>query len=110
MLHTLSVRRLAAVATLHGALVVSASALAQEPCCAVSAIDLTNATVTARERGGQGRTMQFKVLNPAILRTLKVGQAVFADEAFERVAFTPGGYACCELIDEPAQAETSASR
>src|SRR6266481_338863 len=47
-------------------------------CCVVTAVDVRNSVVTARETA-TGRTFQFKVDDPRLVGGLKIGQPVGAD-------------------------------
>src|SRR5882724_690538 len=47
-------------------------------CCEITAIDKAKGVVTARERNN-GRTVEFKVSDSAVLQKLHVGQAVHAN-------------------------------
>lgn len=82
-----------------------ASAIAAAPCCSITSIDLRSGTVTARELTGK-RTFQFKVADAALLKSLKVGQSLFADTAFRKVSLRNDAAPCCAIINvrsaEPA--------
>ena len=66
-----------------------------EPCCSIIAIDAATATVTAKD--ATGKTFQFTARDAAMLRSLRVGQAVFADFMTARVS-VKYGEPCCNII------------
>jgi hypothetical protein len=71
---------------------------ASEPCCGIVAIDTRTATVTAKDTK-TGRTFQFKVSDAALLRGLKVGQAVWADFTTMKVSLQPErSEPCCNIV------------
>jgi Cu/Ag efflux protein CusF len=82
----------------------SAVAWTLTPCCDITAIDAKTTTVTAKETR-TGRTFQFKVADQALLRGLKVGQAVHADFTTLKVSVQPDGdEPCCNLVNlQPAR-------
>ncbi len=59
-------------------------------------IDLAKALVTAREEGA-GRTVQFKVTDAALLKSLQVGQKVPADWGAGKVT-VEGATGCCGIV------------
>jgi Cu/Ag efflux protein CusF len=65
------------------------------PCCAIVAIDAATATVTAKDN--TGKTFQFTVSDAALLRSLRVGQSVFADFMKANVSLKYGE-PCCNII------------
>jgi hypothetical protein len=67
-----------------------------EPCCNITALNLATGIVTARE-GATGRTFRFEVKDAALLKSLKVGQAVFADFGSSKVRIH-GVEPCCGII------------
>jgi len=73
------------------------------PCCAITAIDLRTGLVTARVTA-TGRTFQFAVTDPALLKTLKLGQAVQADFRTMKVSLTLNPLEpCCGIVVRPAE-------
>ncbi|MGQ0702984.1 MAG: hypothetical protein ACT4PM_07630 [Gemmatimonadales bacterium] len=59
-----------------------------EPCCNISAINLTTRLITARITAN-GRTFQFEVPDQALLGTLKVGDKVWASGANRKARVNP---------------------
>jgi len=78
-----------------GALAPDASAV--EPCCNVTAIDARSSVVSARETV-TGRTIQFKLDDPTLVGTIKVGQVVEADFKTLKVTVRPSSASpCCAI-------------
>jgi hypothetical protein len=78
-----------------GALAPDASA--GEPCCNVTAIDARSSVVSAREMV-TGRTIQFKLDDPTLVGSIKVGQVVEADFKTLKVTVRPSGVTpCCAI-------------
>ena len=75
---------------------IARHAPAAAPCCAITAIDAGTATVNAKETT-TGRTFSFKVTNANLLRSLKMGQPVYANFA-TRQASIDGIAPCCNII------------
>lgn len=71
----------------------------QEPCCNIIAINVAQATAVARDKAG--KSFQFQVKDRALLKSLRVGQAVSADFATGQV--TVSGIAPCCAIVRPAE-------
>ncbi len=69
-------RLAAAAAALVLAFALNARAV--DPCCSITAINTKTGIVTARVNS-TGQTFQFAVKNAATLRSLKIGQAIFAN-------------------------------
>lgn len=69
------------------------------PCCAITRIDAEAGVVTARDPAG--RTFRFAVESAALLRSLRVGQAVDADFVTGRVSVN-GASPCCAIL-RPAE-------
>jgi len=65
--------------------------------CGITAIDARTGVITARDTASQ-RTFQFKVTDPALLRSLKVGQTVFADFTARTVTLAANTRPCCSII------------
>ena len=66
----------------------SVPADAAEPIQNITAIDRTTQTVTAKDTR-TGQTFQFKVADAKVLRTLTIGQAVYADFKTMKVSVEP---------------------
>lgn len=66
-----------------------------EPCCAITAIDAAKGIATARDKAG--KTFQFSVKDAALLKSLRVGQAVFADFTTGKVRIH-GAEPCCGIV------------
>jgi hypothetical protein len=71
--------------------------LSLRPCCGVTAIDQRSGVVTARENA-RGRTFQFTVTNAALLRTVRIGQEVYANFTTQQVSLD-GRKACCAIVN-----------
>lgn len=69
------------------------------PCCSITAIDLARNLVTARD--ASGKTFQFNARDAALLKTLRVGQAVSADFGSGRVRIH-GAEPCCAIVGTAA--------
>ena len=67
-----------------------------EPCCSITAVNNATAIVTAVDQAS-GRSFRFEVKDAALLRTLKVGQKVFADFGSSKVRIH-GAEPCCAII------------
>jgi Cu/Ag efflux protein CusF len=63
------------------------------PCCAITGFTPVDGVVAARETA-TGRTFQFKVNDAALLKSLKVGQMIYANFATKKVS-VDGAYPCC---------------
>ena len=74
----------------------NANAEPQEPCCGITAINAATGIVTAKELA-TGRIFRFEVKNATLLRSLKVGQKVFADFGSSKVRIH-GSEPCCNII------------
>jgi hypothetical protein len=72
-----------------------------KPTAQVIAVDAGAKTVTAREASGQ--TFRFVVQNPALLKAIKVGQAVYANFATKQVSLD-GRTVAGQMIAPPAPA------
>ena len=72
------------------------TARAAAPCCAVTSIDVKNAVVTAKE-SATGRTFTFKVADVKLLKSLRVGQGVYANFAKKQVS-VDGVAPCCNIL------------
>src|SRR5215469_2449535 len=83
-----------------------------KPCCAITSIELTTGIVTAKENSSR-QTFQFKVSDAALLRSLKIGQGVFANLKTGQISLD-GKNVCCTILsvgtpqsNAPAQATPS---
>ena len=75
---------------------------AATPCCAITAIDVRTGIVSARDRAN-GRVIRFKVADAALLRSVKVGQSVYADSGTQKVSLD-GAAPCCAILNvRPAE-------
>ncbi len=72
------------------------AAAAATPCCGIKAIDQQTGIVTAVVNQ-TGETFQFKVTDPKLLRSLKVGQGVYANFASKQVS-VDGISPCCGIV------------
>src|SRR5262245_15225184 len=66
------------------------------PCCNITGYTPVDGIVTAKETA-TGRIFQFKVTDPALLKTLKVGQKVWADFGTKKVS-VDGAVPCCNIL------------
>jgi len=71
-------------------------ARAAQPCCDITSIDTRTGVVTAREKAS-GQTFQFAA-SPALLRTLRLGQGVYANLRARQVSID-GRSACCNIVN-----------
>ncbi len=76
------------------------AAPAVEPCCTITSIVTYTGVVTATEKS-TGKTLQFKVAQPALLNSLKVGQGVYANFGSGQVS-VDGEQPCCAIVSAPA--------
>jgi hypothetical protein len=74
---------------------LAASADAAEP-VGITAIDARAGIVTARDAAGK-RTIQFKVTDTALLKSLRVGQTIQADIGTQKVTINYGE-PCCSIV------------
>ncbi|HXM96143.1 MAG TPA: GH25 family lysozyme [Candidatus Dormibacteraeota bacterium] len=72
----------------------------QTACCTITAIDTSTGVVTAKENA-TGKIFQFKVTDAALLRSLKVGQGVYANFSMKQVSLD-GSTVCCSIISSGA--------
>ena len=79
------------------AIVFATEVLASEPCCSITGIDYRAGLVTAQNTA-TGQTFQFKVGNVSLLKTLKVGQGVYADFGTKQVS-VDGAAPCCGMVN-----------
>jgi hypothetical protein len=84
------------------------NANAATPCCGITAIDARTGIVTARDTVSQ-RTFQFKVPDARLLRTLRVGQKIFADFTARTVTLAANQRPCCSIIEAGAAAPAASS-
>jgi len=66
------------------------------PCCNITAINPKTGLVTAVETGTK-RTFQFKATDTKVLKTLKVGQPVYANFPTQQVS-VDGATPCCAIL------------
>jgi Cu/Ag efflux protein CusF len=76
--------------------IIKAQADPADPCCAITAINAATGVVTAHVAATRA-TFSFRVQDAALLRSLKVGQAVFADFKTSKVRIH-GSEPCCAII------------
>ena len=69
---------------------------AAAPCCGITAIDARNGLVTAKVNQ-TGQIFQFQVGNPVLLRSLKVGQEVYANLSIKQVSLDGKSF-CCAIV------------
>jgi Cu/Ag efflux protein CusF len=89
--------------TVISVLILSSAAQAQvrakssdsEPCCAIVSVDAAKGVAAARDKAG--KIFQFSVKDAALLKSLRVGQAVFADYTTGKVRIH-GSEPCCAII------------
>src|SRR2546427_250626 len=74
---------------------LASQAKAADPCCFITAINQQTGIVTARVNA-TGQTFQFKVTNQALLKSLKVGQGVYANFQTQKVS-VDGVAPCCSI-------------
>jgi hypothetical protein len=67
-----------------------------EPCCAITGIDRAAGTATAKDKA-TGELLTFAVRDPALLRSLQVGQGIYADRGTQQVSVN-GAEPCCEIV------------
>src|SRR5205807_1982424 len=77
-------------------LLLVGQAHAVQPCCDITSIDTRTGVVTAREKAS-GQTFQFAA-SPALLRTLRLGQGVYANLRARQVSID-GRSACCNIVN-----------
>ncbi len=78
-------------------------ASAAAACCKITAIDPHTGVVTARQ-DASGQTFQFAA-SPAVLRTLRLGQGVYANLRSRQVSID-GRSACCNIVSIGAASNT----
>ncbi len=82
------------------ALAIAASAGAQvNPCCAIVSIDSRAGLISAKVNTS-GETFQFKVPTALMVRTLRVGQSVYANFTTNQVSLD-GRTQCCTITQRP---------
>jgi Cu/Ag efflux protein CusF len=67
-----------------------------EPCCSITSINVVTGVVTAKVNSA-GQIFQFKVTDAGLLRSLKVGQGVFASFQTQKVS-VDGIQPCCAIV------------
>ena len=70
--------------------------VAGQPCCGITAIDLKTGIVTAKVNA-TGQTFEFKVTNQALLKSLKLGQGIYANFQTHQVS-VDGIQPCCDIV------------
>jgi hypothetical protein len=75
-------------------LALAPAANAVEPCCGITAIG-KGGLVTAKVET-TGKSFQFQVTDPALMKTLRVGQQIYADFGTQKVS-VDGAAACCNI-------------
>ena len=82
------------------AVAIAATAGAQAtPCCAIVSIDARTGLIAAKVNAS-GQTFQFKVGSPLMTRTLRVGQAIYANFSTNQVSLD-GRTQCCAIVQSP---------
>lgn len=71
------------------------AATAQSACCAITGIDVATGTVSSKVNSTQ-QVFQFKVANAVLLRSLRIGQSVWANFQTGQASLD-GKTACCEI-------------
>ena len=66
------------------------------PCCGITAINTQTGIVTAKENA-TGRIFTFKVTDASLLKSLQLGQGVYANFATRQVSLD-GKTACCTIV------------
>lgn len=84
------------------ACLLTAAARADEPCCEVVAIGGKTGVVAAKD-STTGKLFKFRVKDAALLRSLKVGQKVYADHAAGKVS-VDGIAPCCAIVESVVKA------
>ncbi|HVB57312.1 MAG TPA: hypothetical protein VNE63_12940 [Candidatus Acidoferrales bacterium] len=75
------------------------AARAADPCCNITGINARTGEVSARENA-TGRTFTFKVSDARLLKSLKVGEGVYANFSRKQVSID-GRRACCAIMAQP---------
>jgi hypothetical protein len=88
------------------AVICSSGANAAEP-VSITAINARTGIVTARD-GKTKSTVSFAVVDAALLRSLKIGQTVYADYATQKIS-VDNAAPCC-AITQPRPAEPAGNR
>jgi len=65
-------------------------------CCPITAVDARTGLVTAKETA-TGKSFQFKVADEKMLKTLKVGQGIYANFKTQKVS-VDGVKPCCPIV------------
>ena len=65
-------------------------------CCPITAVDVRTGLVTAKETA-TGKSFQFKVTDEKMLKTLKVGQGIYANFKTQKVS-VDGVKSCCPIV------------
>jgi hypothetical protein len=76
---------------------VTSEVRALDPCCTVTGIDNRTGMVTANNTA-TGQTFQFQLNKAATLKTMKIGQGVYADFGTKQVS-VDGATPCCSVLN-----------
>jgi hypothetical protein len=76
-------------------------AASRTPCCIVSGIDERSGIVTAHVNGAPERAFRFQPTNPAVLRTLKIGQGIYANFGTKQVSLDGTAPCACMWLEGP---------
>lgn len=80
----------------------AAAAQQPRPCCTITALDATTGVASARD-DASGNVFEFRARTPAMLARVRVGQAIHANFATNRVSID-GRAVCCAITKAPAAA------
>jgi hypothetical protein len=69
------------------------------PCCEITAINLRSGLAFAKVKTS-GQLFEFAVKDPALLKSLRIGQSVFADFRTRQVSLD-GRTTCCSIVTPP---------
>ena len=97
LLKTISYKAVLLGVILSLAIVFVPEVKAAEPCCSITAMDYRTGMVTAQNTA-TGQTFQFKVSNASLLKTMRVGQGVYADFGTKQVS-VDGAAPCCGMVN-----------
>ena len=75
------------------------------PCCTITALDAQTGIASARD--ASGKVFEFRARTPAMLAKARVGQAIHANFATNRVSLD-GRTVCCAITKAPAAAVADA--
>jgi Cu/Ag efflux protein CusF len=83
-------------------------AFAGDPCCGITGM-AAGGLVTAQETA-TGKTFQFQVTDPALLKSLRMGQTIHADFTTMKVSVQPDGIEPCCNIASAASGPTGTAK